>query len=162
LSSSAPDRLADVVAARDHRVTTGFAGTPFVTWALSEHGHADVAYHLLLEHGCPSWLYAVTMGATTIWERWDSMLPDGSINPGETTSFNHSALGAVADWLHKVVAGIRPAEPGYRRVLLQPVPVPGIDHVEASYDSRAGLITVGWRVDHASQLFTLRASLPAA
>jgi len=85
-----------VVAEAGHRVSTGFAGTPFVTWALSETGHVEEAYRLLLEEGCPSWLYPVSMGATTIWERWDSMLPDGSINPGEMTSFNHYALGAVA------------------------------------------------------------------
>ena len=64
----------------------------------------------------PSWLYPVTMGATTIWERWDSMLPDGTINPGQMTSFNHYALGAVADWMHRTVGGLAPAEPGYRRV----------------------------------------------
>ena len=64
----------------------------------------------------PSWLYPVTMGATTIWERWDSMLPDGTINPGEMTSFNHYAFGAVADWLHRVVAGLAPDAPGYERI----------------------------------------------
>ena len=74
-------------------------------------GHADVAYRLLLQTGCPSWLYAVTMGATTVWERWDSLLADGSINPGEMTSFNHYALGAVADWLHRTVAASPPERP---------------------------------------------------
>lgn len=101
-------RLAEVVGEAGYKVSTGFAGTPFVTWALSETGHVEAAYRLLLEEGCPSWLYPVSMGATTIWERWDSMLPDGSINPGEMTSFNHYALGAVADWIYQVVLGIRP------------------------------------------------------
>ena len=68
------------------------------------------------------------MGATTIWERWDSMLPDGSVNPGEMTSFNHYALGAVADWLHRRVAGLAPAAPGYRRVLVRPRPGGGLTH----------------------------------
>ncbi len=73
-------RLAEIVRQSGFRVTTGFAGTPFITWALSETGHVDEAYRLLLEKECPSWLYPVTMGATTVWERWDSALPDGSIN----------------------------------------------------------------------------------
>jgi alpha-L-rhamnosidase len=84
------------------------------------------------------------MGATTIWERWDSMLPDGTINPGEMTSFNHSALGAVADWLYQVVAGIRPAEPGYSRLRLAPTPGPGLDWARASLDTRAGTVECGW------------------
>lgn len=138
-------RLADVVADREYKVTTGFAGTPYVTWALSETGHDDAAYRLLLEKECPSWLYPVTMGATTIWERWDSMLPDGTINPGEMTSFNHYALGAVADWLYQVVAGIRPAAPGYAEVLFKPTPGPGLDWAKAALDSPHGRIECGWR-----------------
>ncbi|WP_396336106.1 alpha-L-rhamnosidase C-terminal domain-containing protein, partial [Klebsiella pneumoniae] len=101
-------------------------------------------YRLLLEEGCPSWLYPVSMGATTIWERWDSMLPDGSINPGEMTSFNHYALGAVADWVYQVVLGIRAAEPGYRRIRIQPTPGPGIDWAKGAYDSASGRIEVSW------------------
>ncbi len=84
-------RLADLVRESGYRISTGFVGTPLVADALTTTGHADVAYRLLLQTECPSWLYPVTMGATTIWERWDSMLPDGSINPGEMTSFNHYA-----------------------------------------------------------------------
>jgi len=137
-------RLAEVVREADYKVSTGFAGTPFVTWALSETGHVEDAYRLLLEEGCPSWLYPVSMGATTIWERWDSMLPDGSINPGEMTSFNHYALGAVADWVYQVVLGIRAAEPGYRRIRIQPTPGPGIDWAKGAYDSASGRIEVSW------------------
>ena len=143
--TAAGDRLAEVVAERDYRVTTGFAGTPFVTWALSETGHVDAAYRLLLEDGNPSWLYPITMGATTIWERWDSMLPDGSINPGEMTSFNHYALGAVADWLYQVVAGIQPATPGYDEVRPVPTPGPGLDWAKAALDTRHGRVECGWR-----------------
>lgn len=137
-------RLAEVVREAEYKVSTGFAGTPFVTWALSETGHVEDAYRLLLEEGCPSWLYPVSMGATTIWERWDSMLPDGSINPGEMTSFNHYALGAVADWVYQVVLGIRAAEPGYRRIRIQPTPGPGIDWAKGAYDSASGRIEVSW------------------
>ena len=90
--AAAGKRLRRLVAESSHRISTGFAGTPYITDALTRTGHLDDAYALLLERECPSWLYPVTMGATTIWERWDSMLPDGTINPGEMTSFNHYAL----------------------------------------------------------------------
>ena len=110
-------RLADLVEAADHRISTGFAGTPYILHALTETGRVDLAYRMLLQPGIPGWMYPITMGATTVWERWDSMLPDGTVNPGEMTSFNHYALGSVADWLHRVVAGISPLAPGYREVL---------------------------------------------
>ncbi|MFG2430536.1 family 78 glycoside hydrolase catalytic domain [Streptomyces sp. NPDC048590] len=137
-------RLAEIVRESGHRVTTGFIGTPYVTWALAETGHVEDAYRLLLQTECPSWLYPVTMGATTIWERWDSMLPDGTVNSGEMTSFNHYALGAVADWLYQVVAGIRPAEPGYSRIRLEPVPGPGLEWARASLDTNGGTVECGW------------------
>jgi len=140
-------QLADIVRASGHRIDTGFAGTPYVTDALTLTGHLDDAYALLLQTECPSWLYPVTMGATTVWERWDSMLPDGTINPGEMTSFNHYALGAVADWLHRTIGGIAPAEPGYRRVLVAPRPGPGLTHAETSLDSPSGPIAVSWQVE---------------
>ncbi len=117
IDAAAGDRLAELVRKSGHRISTGFAGTPFITDALAETGHLDDAYQLLLQRECPSWLYSVTMGATTVWERWDSMLPDGTINPGEMTSFNHYALGAVADWIHRTVGGLAPLEPGYSTVL---------------------------------------------
>ena len=119
-------RLAELVAESGYRIQTGFAGTPYVLDALTTTGHLDEAYRLLLQRECPSWLYPVTMGATTIWERWDSMLPDGTINPGQMTSFNHYALGAVADWMHRTIGGIAPLEPGYSRVLIAPRPGGGI------------------------------------
>jgi alpha-L-rhamnosidase len=84
------------------------------------------------------------MGATTIWERWDSMLPDGSINPGEMTSFNHYALGAVADWLHRVVGGIAPGEPGYATVRVAPRPGGGLTSASTSLVTRHGRIAVEW------------------
>ncbi|MGW5603842.1 family 78 glycoside hydrolase catalytic domain [Streptomyces rochei] len=142
--SAAGARLAEIVRESGHRVTTGFIGTPYVTWALTQTGHVEDAYRLLLQTECPSWLYPVTMGATTIWERWDSMLPDGTVNSGEMTSFNHYALGAVADWLYQAVAGIRPAEPGYARIRLEPVPGPGLEWARASLETAGGTIECGW------------------
>jgi alpha-L-rhamnosidase len=143
----AGDRLAELVRAADHRISTGFAGTPFVNDALAATGHLDDAYALLLQREAPSWLYAVTMGATTIWERWDSMLPDGSINPGEMTSFNHYALGAVAEWMHRSVAGIAPLEPGYRRILFAPQPGGGLTWASASLETPHGPSAVRWNHD---------------
>jgi alpha-L-rhamnosidase len=141
-------RLATLVRDSGYRVTTGFAGTPFVTWALSETGHIEDAYRLLLERDCPSWLYPVTMGATTVWERWDSMLPDGTINAGEMTSFNHYALGAVVDWIYQVIGGIRPAAPGYARIRIEPRPGPGITWAETSYEGKHGTIACAWRIEN--------------
>ncbi|BDZ53215.1 alpha-L-rhamnosidase [Agromyces marinus] len=137
-------RLAELVAAGDYLIQTGFAGTPIVCDALATTGHLDDAYHLLLQSEAPSWLYAVTMGATTVWERWDSMLPDGSVNPGEMTSFNHYALGAVADFLHRVVGGLEAAEPGYRRVRIAPRPGGGLQRAAARHDSAFGTISSSW------------------
>ncbi len=155
----AGDRLAELVRAYGYRIRTGFVGTPLVCDALHVTGHVDAAYRLLTETGCPSWLYPVTMGATTIWERWDSLLPDGRVNPGEMTSFNHYALGAVADWMHRVIGGIAPAEPGYRVVEIAPVPGAGLDHVSARLDSVYGTIAVVWSVEDGQ--LNLRASIPA-
>lgn len=137
--------LAELVVASDHRISTGFAGTPYILDALSDTGHLEVAGRLLLQRECPSWLYPVTMGATTIWERWDSMLPDGSINPGEMTSFNHYALGAVADWMHRVLGGLSPLEPGYSRVRIAPQPIDGVDHAQTSFASPHGTVAVSWQ-----------------
>jgi alpha-L-rhamnosidase len=137
-------RLADLVAESGHRIQTGFAGTPYVLDALSTTGHLDEAYRLLLQRECPSWLYTVMMGATTMWERWDSMLPNGTINPGQMTSFNHYALGAVADWMHRNIGGISPLEPGYSRVLIAPQPGGGIRWARSSLQTRHGKISVSW------------------
>ncbi|BAE63199.1 unnamed protein product [Aspergillus oryzae RIB40] len=91
----AGNRLVELVRKNEFKIGTGFAGTPYLCEALTLTGHIQVAYSMLLEKKCPSWLYPVTMGATTVWERWDSMLPDGSINPGEMTSFQPLCL-----WRH--------------------------------------------------------------
>lgn len=141
-------RLADLVVQGSYRVQTGFVGTPIVCDALVLTGSIDTAYRLLLQEQSPSWLYPVTMGATTVWERWDSMLPDGEINPGEMTSFNHYALGAVVDFLHRVVAGLAPASPGYREILVAPRPGGGLEHASARHRTPLGTAEVSWRREH--------------
>lgn len=156
----AGDRLAELVRQNGFRISTGFAGTPFVTDALTNTGHLDDAYNLLLERECPSWLYPVTMGATTVWERWDSMLPDGTINPGEMTSFNHYALGAVADWMHRTIGGIAPLAPGYDQVLVAPRPGGGITSAKASLETRHGAVSTDWSLDR-DGAFALDLTVPA-
>jgi alpha-L-rhamnosidase len=140
----AGDRLADLVRSSGFRISTGFVGTPLIMDALTSSRHLDVAYRLMLQTGCPSWLYAVTMGATTVWERWDSMLPDGAINPGEMTSFNHYAFGAVADWLHRTVAGLVPAAPGYRELLVRPAAARNLTAASARHRTPYGDAEVSW------------------
>jgi alpha-L-rhamnosidase len=156
--TQAADRLAELCAQASYRISTGFAGTPFITDALTKAGHTDEAYKLLLERECPSWLYPVTMGATTVWERWDSMLPDGTINPGQMTSFNHYALGAVADWMHRVVGGVAPLTPGYSTVLVAPQPGGGLTEAETTLETPHGRVAVHWIVS--GDQFTVDVDLP--
>jgi alpha-L-rhamnosidase len=151
-------RLAELVRSHGYRIGTGFVGTPLICDALVRGGQSDVAFRLLLEEGCPSWLYPITMGATTIWERWDSMLPDGSINPGEMTSFNHYALGAVADWMQRSIGGIAPGAPGYSVVEIAPVLGGGLSRAHASLDTGFGIVDVSWMLVGTS--FSLVAVVP--
>ena len=143
----AGERLAALVRHNGYLISTGFVGTPLVCDALCSVGMYEDAYRLLLQRENPSWLYSVRMGATTVWERWDSMLPDGSINPGEMTSFNHYALGAVADWLHRTVAGLAPAAPGYRQLTIAPTPGGGLTHARARHRTPYGMAESGWAIN---------------
>jgi alpha-L-rhamnosidase len=175
--ATAGDRLAELVHEADGRVSTGFLGTPLVLPALADAGRFDAAYRMLLRREMPSWLYQVDQGATTIWERWDAILPDGSIHSGAMTSppdipdpegrephmlsFNHYAYGAVVDWLYRHVAGLAPMpdRPGYRRVRVAPVPVSGLRHASATVDSPFGSVATGWHLDE-TDTFHLDLELP--
>lgn len=127
-------------------LTTGFVGAPYLLHALSDNGHASLAYDLLLRREYPSWLYPVTMGATTIWERWNGMYPDGTMNDPGMNSFNHYAYGSVADWLYGTVAGINPDEnePGFAHILLKPIPDARLQYAQASLQTRHGEICSKW------------------
>ncbi|MFT4305899.1 MAG: alpha-L-rhamnosidase C-terminal domain-containing protein, partial [Microbacterium sp.] len=151
-------RLDELVREAGYHVATGFVGTPVILDALTDAGYVDSAYRMLLQEECPSWLYPITMGATTIWERWDSQLPDGTINPGEMTSFNHYALGAVADWLHRRVAGLAAAAPGWRQVRIAPLPGGGLTSAQAAHVTPFGRAEVSWRIE--GDEFTLQATIP--
>ncbi|WP_051800994.1 alpha-L-rhamnosidase [Streptomyces sp. NRRL F-525] len=155
----AAERLAQIVRRASFRISTGFTGTPLVCDALCAAGEPQLAYRMLLEKECPSWLYPVTMGATTVWERWDSMLPDGTVNPGEMTSFNHYALGAVADWLHRTVAGLAAAAPGWRRLRVAPVPGGDLTWAKAAHETPYGRAEAGWRIE--GDVIVVEALVPA-
>jgi alpha-L-rhamnosidase len=127
-----------------YTISSGFLGTPQVLAALSDAGDELSAYRLLTQTGLPSWLYPVTMGATTIWERWDSLLPDGSVNGTGMTSFNHYAFGAVADWMHRHIGGLAPLERGYRTLLVAPLPGPGVTSARASLRTPYGTAECEW------------------
>ncbi|KAK7746615.1 hypothetical protein SLS62_009336 [Diatrype stigma] len=151
--------LQALVAENDYLVGTGFAGTPQLGFALRAVGATEDFYSMLLQTRVPSWLYQVVMNATTTWERWDSLLPDGSTNDSGMTSFNHYAFGAVADWMHQVVGGLAPAEPGWRRVAVAPVPGGDITSAEARFLSPYGEVSSKWTVTDADG-FRLAVSVP--
>ena len=127
-----------------NHLVTGFAGTPYLLFALSENGMHDLAEKLLFHEDFPSWLYAVKMGATTIWERWDGLLPDGSPHEPSMNSFNHYSYGSVGDWLYRVVAGIRETSPGYRTIKLAPTLTKGLESVCAEFQSVYGTVVSGY------------------
>ena len=132
-----------------YHLETGFVGTPYLCHALSANGMNDISYHLLLEKGYPGWLYEVLMGATTIWERWNSVMPDGKISGTEMNSLNHYSYGSIVEWMFAVMAGIRPEEEagGFKRFTLAPKPNYRIRSVSASLQSASGLIRSSWRID---------------
>ena len=130
------------------KLKTGFVGTPLLCNTLSENGLTDLAYSLVLEEGYPGWLYAVKLGATTIWERWNSVLPDGSMNPDGMNSLNHYSYGAIIEWIYRYVAGINPMEkaPGFRTIKLCPKPDYRLGKAEAVFDSPVGIYKSKWEI----------------
>jgi alpha-L-rhamnosidase len=148
LLSNAAVYLANDVQKFGH-LTTGFVGTPLLCSTLSEIGRDDLAFMLLTRKEYPSWLYPVTKGATTIWERWDGIKPDGTFQDPVMNSFNHYAYGAIGEWLYSYVAGIRLDEenPGYKHFFLNPHPGGGLTHAEAELISPYGKIASAWKIE---------------
>ena len=140
------DQLAQMIRSCGTKLQTGFVGTPYLLHALSAHGYTELAYDLLLRREYPSWLYPVTKGATTIWEHWDSQMENGDFWSSDMNSFNHYAYGAVADWVYTVAAGIQTVEekPGYAAVRIAPQPDKRLDWLEASVETRHGLVRSRW------------------
>lgn len=150
--NQASARLANLVKENEYLIGTGFAGTPLILDALSNSGNLDAAYKLLEQTRCPSWLYPVTQGATTIWERWDAMQPNGKVNPGEMTSFNHYAFGAVVDWMYRVILGINSTTPGFSSIDIAPQPGGSLMHAQGHITTKFGEVHLSWRRE-SSKLF---------
>lgn len=140
------DALADMVKADGVQLRTGFVGTPYILHVLSQYGHADLAWSLVLRREYPGWLYPVTKGATTIWEHWDGIHEDGSFWSADMNSFNHYAYGAVADWIFEQAAGIRHAEdkPGFEELIYAPHPDKRLGWLQAKLNTRHGTVSALW------------------
>lgn len=160
LRQQAADRLVANIKTYNYHLTTGFLGTPYLCHVLSRYGHTDVAYKLLLQDTYPSWLYPVTKGATTIWERWDGIKPDGSFQTTEMNSFNHYAYGAIGDWMYRVIAGINIANDGagYKKAHICPQPGGGFDHASAFHETPYGKLAVAWKIE--GKKITLQTEIP--
>jgi alpha-L-rhamnosidase len=161
LRQQASDRLVANVSRYGNHLTTGFLGTPYLCHVLSRFGHSDVAYKLLLQDTYPSWLYPVKMGATTIWERWDGIRPDGSFEAVSMNSFNHYSYGAIGDWMYRVVAGIdtKADGPGYKQIVIKPHPGGNFTYANADYETNYGKVSSHWKIDGAN--FLLDVEVPA-
>ncbi|NQT27749.1 family 78 glycoside hydrolase catalytic domain [candidate division KSB1 bacterium] len=141
-------------------ITTGFLGTPRICQTLSDFGYVDTAYMLLNRKEYPSWLYPVTMGATTIWERWDGIKPDSTFQDAGMNSLNHYAYGAIGKWLYSTVAGIDVDEvnPGYKHIIIKPQPGGGLTHAKAEIKTMYGLASSSWQID--GDQITLTVTIP--
>ncbi|MEU8874183.1 alpha-L-rhamnosidase [Streptomyces javensis] len=161
LRTAAADRLVALIEDRDWHLSTGFLGTPRLLPTLTETGHTDVAYRLLHQRTFPSWGYQIDRGATTMWERWDSIKPDGSFQDVGMNSFNHYAYGSVGEWMYQNITGIAPAAPGFREILIRPRPGGEVRSAEGRYDSLHGPVTTRWSQggDNGGD-FTLTVSIP--
>jgi alpha-L-rhamnosidase len=149
MRSRALEAIVRDIRARDNHLSTGFVGASHVPFVLSDNGRLDVAYELLNQQTWPSFLYAVTQGATTIWERWDGWTHDKGFQTPAMNSFNHYAYGAIGAWLYSVVAGldIDPDRPGYRHIILRPRLGGGLTHARAAFHSLYGRIESAWRLE---------------
>lgn len=136
--------LVNDIRSRGTHLSTGFLGTPYLCHVLSDNGYPDVAYDLLMQKTFPSWLYPVTQGATTIWERWDGQRPDGTFQDKGMNSFNHYAYGAIGDWMYRVSAGLDAIAPGYKHLLLKPHPTEKLSFSKATFESAYGTVQSGW------------------
>ncbi|MEU9187263.1 alpha-L-rhamnosidase [Streptomyces sp. NPDC048484] len=158
LRKAAADRLVALIEAKDWHLSTGFLGTPRLLPVLTDTGHTDVAYRLLVQRSFPSWGYQIDKGATTMWERWDSIRPDGSFQTPDMNSFNHYAYGSVGEWMYTNIAGIAPGRPGYREIVVRPRPGGGVTSARASFASVHGPVSTQWR--QRSRGFVLKCSVP--
>lgn len=138
------ESLIENVKIHNYTLCTGFIGTTYLLYALADNGYFETACKVLMNNGYPGWLYEVDMGATTVWERWNSLMPDGTPNPDGMNSYNHYAYGSVMEFVVKKIAGIEATEAGYKKVKFAPNPCRGLSEVKAEYDSVSGKIVAGY------------------
>ena len=148
-------KLARLIHENGDCLTTGFVGTPYLLYALSEQGETELAYTLLLQEKFPSWLYAVNQGATTMWEHWDGKKEDGSFWSRDMNSFNHYAYGAVAGWVFEEAAGITPELPGFKKVRVAPKPDARLGWLTAEVDTPSGRVVSEWRYENGEARYTI-------
>lgn len=154
----AVDYLVDNIKKRDDHLSTGFLGTPLLCNVLTEHGRTAVAYKLLLQESFPSWLYQVKLGATTMWERWDGIKPDGSFQSPYANSFNHFAKGAIGNWMYRTIGGIQHDEksPGYKHIILKPEPDSSLRYAKADLNTLFGQVAVFWKIQGGNIIFDIQ------
>ena len=155
----AAKKLADNIKNYKDHLTTGFLGTPYLCHVLTRFGYNDLAYTLLNQKTYPSWLYPVTMGATTIWERWDGIRPDSSFQAVTMNSFNHYAYGAIGDWMYRVMAGLDADEPGYKSLLIKPHLGGGFTQASATLQTLYGPAASRWQREE--NTLTMEIEIPA-
>jgi len=158
LRTKAAEYLAADIAAKQNHLSTGFIGVSYLLPMLTQAGKQDTAFKLLLQDTFPSWLFSVKHGATTIWERWDGWTPDRGFQDPGMNSFNHYSLGSCGEWMYSSLAGIDTDGPGFKKLILRPMPGPGISWVKASYDSINGNVASAWKVD--ANHFTFNVTIP--
>ena len=137
-------QLNENVKKHDYRMVTGFIGSPFLLFALADNGYFETARRVLLNNAFPGWLYEVDMGATTVWERWNSLMPDGTPNPDGMNSYNHYAYGSVMEFVYRRIAGIEEKEAGFKKIVIAPHPAKGLPALRAEYESVSGKIVSGY------------------
>ena len=147
LQALAADELVADIERRDLHLSTGFVGAPYLPHVLSAHGKTDTAFKLLAQTSWPSWVYSVTQGATTIWERWDGWTEERGFQDAAMNSFNHYAYGSIGAWLYQNVAGLEPGLPGYKHIVIKPQPGGSLTWTHASLASPYGQIAVSWRLE---------------
>ncbi len=161
LRENAANYLEQDIIAKGYHLSTGFVGVSYLLPELTKAGKIDTAYRLLMQDTFPSWLFSVKMGATTIWERWDGWTPDKGFQDAGMNSFNHYSLGSCGEWLYSTVAGIQPdpAVPGFKKIIIRPIPGGKLREASGRFRSIHGLITSGWSSSDGN--FTLTTTIPA-
>ena len=144
---AAAKSFVNLIAENGNKIQTGFVGTPYICFALSKYGYDDVVYELLLRREYPSWLYPVTKNATTIWEHWDGIKPDGSMWDADMNSFNHYAYGCIADWLYSVACGIRPApdSTAFKKMIIKPTVTEKLEYCKCAFETQYGRVAASWK-----------------